>query len=83
MRVSREGCRFVAERSGLLAHRCDTLGGSSGSAILLADYSKPENTRVVGVHAFGGCNDNPESTNSGPSIGSLAEKSPLLRSLVR
>jgi len=83
MKVSLKECAFQRESSGLLEHRCDTESGSSGSAILLPDFEKPENTRVVGVHTLGGCNSSPSSTNSGPSIRYLATLSPLIRSLVK
>ncbi|MCB9254688.1 MAG: trypsin-like peptidase domain-containing protein [Bdellovibrionaceae bacterium] len=83
MRVSLEGCKFKAEEDGLLRHRCDTEPGSSGTGILLPDFENPDNTRVVGVHAFGGCTSAETSTNSGPSIHYLATQSELIRSLVK
>lgn len=83
MMVSQEGCKVYSVAGGYVNHRCDTEGGSSGGGILLPDYERPENTRVVGVHTLGGCNESATSYNSGPSIHHLAASSEVLKSLVR
>ena len=71
----------MKEESNFLMHRCDTQPGTSGSAILLPNYDKPEETRIVGVHTLGGCDNTETSTNSGPSMRHLVEVSPTLSSL--
>jgi hypothetical protein len=83
MKISQKGCELRGESDGMLLHRCDTQGGSSGSAILVPDYDHPENTRIVGLHTLGGCDDTPTSVNSGPSIRHLATVSPLIKSMLR
>lgn len=84
MRVSQEdSCQFKSETAGMLNHRCDTRPGSSGSAILVPDYLRPELTRVVGVHTLGGCGKDATSTNSGPAMSYLVTISPTLRELSR
>ncbi len=83
MTVSRDECFFVGQVDGMVHHRCDTEGGSSGSGILVPDFDHPENTRVIGVHTLGGCNSDSSSSNSGPAIRHLIEKSALLKSLLK
>jgi hypothetical protein len=83
MKVSQENCSLVAEESGFLRHHCDTQPGSSGSAILLPNYQNPEQTRIVGVHTLGGCDDEETASNSGPSMRHLVEVSPTLKSLAK
>lgn len=86
MKVSQKDCFFVEEKDGMLRHRCDTEPGSSGSAILVPDYTHPENTRIVGIHGYGGCTTSTTSsttTNSGPSVRHISSVSPFLRALVR
>lgn len=83
MQVSLKDCVMKGETEGLLHHTCDSEPGSSGSGILLPDFENPDETRIVGVHAFGGCGSFTADTNSGPSIHQLATKSDLIRSLVK
>jgi V8-like Glu-specific endopeptidase len=83
MKVSQKNCTLKVEEDNFLNHRCDTQPGSSGSAILLPNYEHPEESRVVGVHTLGGCDDEEESTNSGPSMRHLVEISPTLKSLAK
>lgn len=83
MTVSREKCEVKDDNAGWLRHGCDSEPGSSGSAILVPDYEKPERTRLAGVHTLGGCTDDPDSYNSGPSIRGLATVSPLLKNMIR
>ena len=83
MKVSINDCHMVEEKDNFVEHRCDTQPGSSGSAILLPNFEKPQETRVVGVHTLGGCDATPTSYNSGPSMRHLVSISPLLKSLVK
>lgn len=83
MKVSQTNCSLTEEDSGFLRHSCDTQPGSSGSAILLPNYQKPEETRIVGVHTLGGCNEEETASNSGPSMRHLVEISPTLKSLAK
>lgn len=83
MKVSQKNCTLKSEEGGFLMHRCDTQSGSSGSAILLPNFEKPKETRIVGVHTLGGCDEAEESTNSGPSIRHLVEISPTLRAIAK
>jgi Trypsin len=83
MKVSQKACVLVNEQNNMLNHRCDTEPGSSGSAILLPNYEKPEETRVVGVHTLGGCDSSEESSNSGPSMRHLIDVSATLKSLAK
>ncbi len=83
MKVSQKNCTLKVEEDNFLNHRCDTQPGSSGSAILLPNYEHPEESRVVGVHTLGGCDDEEDSTNSGPSMRHLVEISPTLKSLAK
>lgn len=82
MKVSQKNCTFSKEASGLLHHRCDTNPGSSGTGVLLPDYENPANSKIVSLHAFGGCDSGSTSTNSGPSIKHLATISSEIRALV-
>ncbi|MHA4131391.1 trypsin-like serine peptidase [Bacillus cereus] len=54
----------------------DTLGGTSGSGILLS----PDGT-LVGVHTNGGCTSSAQGFNYGVRISSLLEISPTLQSI--
>jgi V8-like Glu-specific endopeptidase len=83
MKLSRKNCAFVHAKEGLLYHRCDTNPGSSGSAILTPDFDNPDNTRVVGVHTFGGCNSAQTDFNSGPAMEHLSSLSPAIKALVK
>lgn len=83
MKVSRKNCKFMGESNGLISHSCDTNPGSSGSAVLIPDYDKPENSRVVAVHVLGGCNSSSTNYNKGPSIRHIVTLSPLLKSMVK
>ncbi len=83
MKVSQKNCVLTQENGNFLMHRCDTQPGSSGSAILLPNYEKPEESRVVGVHTLGGCDDEEDSANSGPSMRHLVEISPTLKALAK
>lgn len=84
MKVSRKDCTFRGESNGLIRHRCDTEGGSSGTGILAPDFETPENSRIVAVHTLGGCTpNNPNSSNSGPAIRYLSTVSPLIKSMVK
>lgn len=77
MKVSQKNCAVVSLTGDMIHHECDTEGGSSGSGILLPDYTNPENTRIVGVHTLGGCGLG-AGTNSGPSMQYLVSVSSLL-----
>ena len=79
MKVSRKNCQFQNEAGGLNYYSCDTEPGSSGRAVMVPDYENPENTRVVSVHAFGGCNSSSSQYNSGPAVRSLATFSAAVR----
>lgn len=68
MKASINNCLFEKESEGLLYHSCDTNPGSSGAAIVAPDFDFPEKSRVVGIHAFGGCNSNSTNFNAGPAI---------------
>lgn len=81
MKVSRKNCHVYEQTDEFVQHKCDTLPGSSGSGILLPDFSNPKKTKIVGVHTLGGCSSNATSYNSGPSMRHLVEVSPLLKSL--
>ena len=83
MRLSLTDCRFVREQDGLLYHSCDTHPGSSGAAIIAPNFEYPERTRIVGVHAFGGCDAAQTNYNSGPAVHYLSTKSNLIQSLVK
>lgn len=83
MKVSQKDCILVKEESNFLMHRCDTQPGTSGSAILLPNYNNPEETRIVGVHTLGGCDETDTSTNSGPSMRHLVELSPTLNAMAK
>lgn len=83
MKVSYKNCSLKSEEGGFLMHQCDTQSGSSGSAILLPNFETPEQTKIVGVHTLGGCNEEGDSTNSGPSMRHLVEISPTLRSIAK
>lgn len=83
MKVSRKNCKFMGEWNGLISHSCDTNPGSSGSAVLIPDYQKPENSRVIAVHVLGGCNASSTNYNKGPSIRHIARLSSLLKSMVK
>lgn len=83
MKVSRNSCDFKKEAGGFSYYDCDTEPGSSGSAVMVPDYSQPENTRIIAVHTLGGCNPSSTSYNQGPSIRYLATISPLVRSLIK
>lgn len=83
MKVSKTNCFLKTEEGNFLTHRCDTQPGSSGAAILLPNYENPEASKIVGVHTLGGCSNDDESTNSGPSMRHLVEISPTLRSLAK
>lgn len=80
MRLSLKDCKVSSVGGGMLRHRCDTEGGSSGGGILVPDPADPKNIRVVGVHAFGGCGGS-GGTNSGPAVRDLVNLSPTLKSL--
>ena len=82
MKVSTKDCTFVKESGGLLHHRCDTNPGSSGTGILVPDYENPSESRIVGIHAFGGCSSSSTSTNSGPSIRHLSGLSSQIKALI-
>lgn len=82
MKISKD-CPVFEQTSEYINHRCDTNPGSSGSAILDPDFDNPENTRIVGVHTLGGCNDTATSFNSGPSMEHLLTISPLLKSMAK
>lgn len=83
MKVSYKNCTLYQEEGTFLTHRCDTQSGSSGSAILLPNFEKPEETKIVGVHTLGGCDEDENSTNSGPSMKHLVDISPTLRALTK
>ena len=83
MKVSQKNCVLLEEKDNFLMHRCDTQPGSSGSAILLPNYENPTETRVVGVHTLGGCDDTASTSNSGPSMHHLVTISPTLKSLAK
>lgn len=83
MKVSYKNCLLKNEEGDFLSHRCDTQSGSSGSAILLPNFENPEETKVIGVHTLGGCNEDDTSTNSGPSMRHLVEISPTLKSIAK
>ena len=82
LKVSEEECHFVRERNGMFYHRCDTLGGSSGSGVLIPDFDDLRKTRIVAVHGYGGCSTSgTTSANSGPAITKLVTVSPILKKL--
>lgn len=83
MKVSQKNCVLVKEEDYFLKHRCDTQPGSSGSAIFLPNYDKPEETRIVGVHTLGGCDEDEASSNSGPSMRHLVDISPTLKAIAK
>ena len=83
MKVSYKNCSLKSEEGSFLMHQCDTQSGSSGSAILLPNFETPEETKIVGVHTLGGCDEEAESANSGPSMRHLVEISPTLRSIAK
>jgi V8-like Glu-specific endopeptidase len=83
MKVSRKNCSLVEQKSDFISHRCDTQPGSSGAGILVPDFQHPANSRIIGVHTLGGCNQDETDFNSGPAIRHLAETSPLIRSMVK
>jgi V8-like Glu-specific endopeptidase len=82
MKVSKE-CPVYSVEDGFINHRCDTEPGSSGSAIISPDYENPENSRVVGVHTLGGCNNSETSSNSGPAMSRLVTISPVLKEMAK
>ena len=77
MKVSQKNCVFKKFSGGLLRHRCDTESGSSGTGILRPDYKYPDSSKIVAIHAFGGCNSSSASTNSGPAIQNLVKVSKI------
>ncbi len=83
MKVSLKNCATFNQSNEFLEHRCDTMPGSSGAGILVPDFNKVENTRIVAVHTLGGCKDDATSYNSGPSIRHLVEVSPLLKEMAK
>ncbi|MBI1861974.1 MAG: trypsin-like peptidase domain-containing protein [Deltaproteobacteria bacterium] len=82
-KLSLKNCSFKSETDGLLNHNCDTNPGTSGSAIIVPDFAKPENSRIVGIHTLGGCNEKETSFNAGPAIHYISGVSPTIRSLVK
>ncbi len=53
----------VLALTGSVSHRADTTGGSSGSSIV--DLATG---RTIGIHTHGGCDNDPDSFNSGTLI---------------
>lgn len=76
LRLTRFRCKAYsgnAYAGSEFRHRCDTLGGSSGSLIFDIDH------RVVAVHHSGGLNASSQSSfNSGTAIGSILQRSRVL-----
>ena len=70
------------EPKDILYRGLDTSSGNSGSGVICGS-----NGRITGVHAWGGCNQNPgvsdHGSNGGPHIEALLDASPVLRSLRR
>lgn len=81
MKVSQKNCKLYEQTQDFVQHKCDTMPGSSGSAILSPDFTTPSRTRIVGVHTLGGCSSEADSYNSGPSIAHLVNISPALKAL--
>ena len=77
LRLTRFRCRAYSGDTYAGAefrHRCDTLGGSSGSLVFDADR------RVVAVHHSGGLNASSRSSfNSGTAIDAILKESRILR----
>lgn len=74
--MSRFRCMALKQQSGDIdvRHRCDTLGGSSGSLMFDAG------ARGVALHKEGGLDPrDPSSFNAATSMAALLEASPLLR----
>lgn len=74
--MSRFRCMALKEEDGELRHRCDTLGGSSGS--LLFDGR----SFGVALHKEGGLAPNdPSSFNTATSMAALLAQSPILKAI--
>lgn len=82
MKVSLKNCTFSRFDGGLVHHRCDTNPGSSGTGILVPDFDNPRESKIVAIHAFGGCGSSSTSTNSGPAIRHLAGISGEIKALI-
>lgn len=83
MKVSRKNCFAENVSGGMVYHSCDTNPGTSGSGIIVPDYQKPENSRIVAIHAYGGCNASSTKYNSGASIKNLLSVSPTIKAMVK